>query len=136
MTDESKVVEWHDLWLYAKNWYGKSDRPIDDLKRIIGRDTGTDPRYVTNSDVLQVVYEVAAPYLVVQPTSSLQSFFIVLARLLNISRWGDPITVEDVIEVLLHALWTVRTHDEEGNVLLNLGEPDYTLLPPPAEIEE
>jgi hypothetical protein len=100
------------LYLYARGWYEQSENVIDDLKIICGNYSAIFPQYVTRTDIMHHLTHLA---------------------LFEINRSGNP---------QYHFLQFVKATEERGaisaclNALrfvevdgLNLGNPDYTILP-------
>ena len=107
--------------LYAKGFYRRSDDTMKDLKALLSPFFAIEPKYFTDSDmygrVLETFWKVTSP--------DRQQFFWgeIFARV------GKPsITMTELVGRLLGeiSICVVRKNDE---VVLDLGEPDYTILP-------
>ena len=118
------MLEDHEkhIVLFAKGFYRRSDDTIQDLKALLSPFFAIEPKYFADSEmygrVLETFWKVTSP--------DKQQFFWgeIFARV------GKPsVTMTELVKRLLGELsiCVVRKNDE---VVLDLGEPDYTILPP------
>lgn len=123
------LTAWRHIYLYAKGHY-RREGILTDLRIIVGRGVACEPQHISNTDILDVVYEVVSPYLT--DTVRSMSFLTVLWNLLDVSRSKDrPLIVEDIVAELLSILSVIRVRGADGKEFIKLGAPDYTLLPRP-----
>jgi hypothetical protein len=62
------------FYLYAKYWYKKTDDTIDDLKTILSNYSGTDKKYLSLSDLNNVMLEIAEYEVLVEKSKSFKDF--------------------------------------------------------------
>jgi hypothetical protein len=97
------------IWLYAKNWYKKTDI-IEDLKVIMGKRCALYPEQVKQKDIEIILLD------------------IMYHHINNEYRFNDFVLscVEDgVIKTCLSFMAITEVKDIEGGI----GEPDYNILP-------
>lgn len=100
------------FYLYARGWYARSERLLDDLKTIAGHFSGIHPRYISKSDILNHMTHLA---------------------FVEINRSGNPeynfsnLVIQASNENALQACLSMLRYVEVSG--LNLGEPDYSILP-------
>jgi hypothetical protein len=112
------------FYLYAKNRYQRSGSLMEDVRRLVAEYVGSDPQSLTDGDVLRVFWEVVYPEIDKLPYRR-EKLLEIMARLLGNLQL---VSVADLIALMLPILTTVRIK-EGGRVLLDLGEPDPTILP-------
>ena len=110
------------LVLYAKDWY-HSTVMMEDLKMILSRFNRVDVKYINNAAVFSCV-------------------LALFHKVTNIRQqeifWGDifhrvqkpSVMMKELIGLLLGRISICKVR-ENDQVLIDLGEPDYTILPPP-----
>ena len=119
------------IWLYAKGWYRWSDDLMADLRILVGHHTGIELKYLSDEEVFWAIMAIAVPH--IKPSNVVSrvgfGFENILYDLVIRSQTElRPITYADVLDRLLLALSSVKVRHGH-RVLINLGEPDYTLLP-------
>lgn len=136
VADTTETARFRHVWLYAKYQYKRTDL-LEDLKVIIGHETAIPPEQVKIADILTIVCEIAAPLICKQPDPS-TAVLGLLARLQSKSRThlkGDSseehLNWTMILEELLGFMTAHPVQDNNDEILVNLGEPDYSLLPPP-----
>ena len=113
------------LVLYAKEHYRKSRYVLEDLKKIFARFLCIESRFLSDQDVYARVLEV---FLKVTSVGSQHLFW---ERLFcENGKQYRSITPLDMIDRLLGKIAICQVRDGD-NVLIELGDPDYTILPEP-----
>ena len=118
------------FYLYAKHWYKRTDI-IDDLKIICGKYCGIDVEFISASNIISILLNVVYLHI-----NRLQDFANFVEDISPAECWkfGGPIdqklydydraVINKCLSIL--ALTIVR---ENGKTLIELDEPDETLLP-------
>jgi len=124
---EPIVLEDHErhLVLYAKGHYGKSRYLVEDLKKIFARFFCIESGFLSDQDVYARVLEV---FLKVTSVRS-QHWFWERIFCENGKQYRS-ITPLDMIDRLLGKIAICQVQDRD-NVLIELCNPDYTILPEP-----
>jgi hypothetical protein len=115
---DAGTVEWRHFFLYAKNYYTRSER-MRDLLIILSHETGIPFEYAAVRDVYDILVGLFLRY---ASEYEKRHFF---EKLFSDK---DSVKIGDVIFQLLGALSVVKVRDGE-KVLINLGEPDGDVLP-------
>jgi hypothetical protein len=102
------------LYLYAKEWYKKSDDILQDLKIIVGERSGLYPEHITENDILIVLSELVWKHLKNYTWSAFYQF------LFDCRDRG-----------FIPAFLTVLDLTKKSKIGFDLGEPDYNILPKP-----
>lgn len=111
------------IFLYAKNWYKKTDT-IEDMKKLVSEYTGVPLEHVLVEDIILVLSHILDNY----PRYSKPSTFI--RRLLEherFSKWGkeDKTMRDHIISVSL----SIIAFTDVGEIPFELGDPDPDVLP-------
>ncbi|MDP3778712.1 MAG: hypothetical protein Q8R30_01520 [bacterium] len=114
------------LVLYAKGHYRKSRYVLEDLKKIFARFFCIESRFLSDQDVYARVLEV---FLKVTSVGSQHLFWERLFY--ENGKQYRSITPLGMIDRLLGKIAICKVW-EDGTALIELGEPDYTILPEPA----
>lgn len=120
------------IWLYAKNWYKKSN-VIMDMKTILAHRSGCEPQHIREEDIIIVLTHIVYPYLNEQKLIELaKRTFIPF----NYREMKSVYFFQNYIESLLSILNFVQVKEistctGKEKILIELDEPDYTLLPKP-----
>jgi hypothetical protein len=110
------------ILLYAKHWY-KRGYIIKDMKILIGERSGIEPKYIDQKDIFIVLFGIVYPY--IKEEHPLREF---LSDIISGFLYIDQTVFERFIKVCLSVLSNIPV--KEGNkILIELDEPDYTLLP-------
>ena len=117
-----KVNEYSHFYLYAKNWYKKSD-VFKDLIIILGEYTGTDVEYLTNSDVICMMLSIVHP--IVAKKEQVFKDFIHDIRTESKSKRIVILTLDEIIIYKLLSILRCTNKDDFGN----LAKPDPEILP-------
>jgi len=114
------------IFLYAKGHYAHSD-VITDLKILIGRRNALEPKYVSVNDIMTVLLEITLPHV---NKSQMKNFIMDLAPGRKFLFYnGDKYSFnESVIHQCLCVLALTKVCDH-GNILMDLGDPDPSILP-------
>lgn len=116
------------IFLYAKDRYRRGNM-MEDLRILVGHITAIVPEHVRDEDILEVVHGVAFEQMLKRGTSERIQLGI-YSEILRVTRKEDrPPRIQDIVENLLAILTITRVRTKEKEILLNLGEPDYELLP-------
>ena len=121
---DNKELDYFDkqIILYCKNWF-KVTNIIDDLKVFVGKWAGIKTEHVETFYVY---------------TRLLEIFFITCEQkaeymFLDIFKDKKQITIEDMIRKIYNELGQLKVFDGKiDNVIWDLGEPDYNILPVPS----
>ena len=123
------------VYLYAKNWYKKTNT-LNDLRKIYARRNGVEESDLSDMDILSMLCgltfqhiknEMKFGKLMVQQFyryKNKKSIFPAITKTTNIK-----LTVRELLNILRFT----QTNEKVGdtwNVLILLDEPDYTILPP------
>ena len=121
-----------DIYLYAKHWY-KRGNIIEDLQKIIGKRSILFPEHVSVNDILIVLSGIVCKHYFQNNSNADHWFsqFIEDVRLTNSWRIGaektDSFEIRMIRKMLsMISLTEVKKGDE---ILIELDEPDYNLLP-------
>ena len=114
------------IYLYAKNWYKKTN-VIEDLKILYGKRNGLEPEHISTNNILDCLFNLAAKHL--KGPRDMSAFISDISpdNYWKISRFGDePWDYwKAVISKCLSVLSLIRVDEIENG----LDEPDFTLLP-------
>ncbi len=129
---EEKYRGFRHIWLYAKDWYMKDDDPWKDLRKIVSKEVAMQEEAVTEGNVFDVVIDVAL--IAIQQSGNvdhtLRSIFSSLFSRNKYHREDPFHEPEDyVLLELLSVIRLAKIIDDDGKVLINLGEPDPDILP-------
>lgn len=114
------------IYLYAKKWY-KRGNVLDDLKKIISKRSLIEEQFINNTDILDVLLSIIFDE--INKSGNPQLFFKnFITDSLPCNRWRvgckqNVSQLEAMIKSGLSFLYTCSVKD------LNLGEPDYSILP-------
>lgn len=123
-------ADYNHLILYAKHWYKRSDL-MTDLKIILGERCAIEPEHMTENTVWELCVDALSKYL---PASRFSRFVLGLFT----SRWdeGSPFMtftnncpLERAIKNILGELAALKVRNSDKEILLDLGEPDSSILP-------
>jgi hypothetical protein len=119
------------ILLYAKGHYRREpEKMFQELGVLVGSLVGVPPMLLSAHDILCVVFRITFPH-ITQANNPEWELRSLLENLITVTRReGRPLTAEDVVKRLLAILARAKIRDGE-TILINLGEPDYSLLPPP-----
>ena len=127
-----KLERWRHLYLYAKYHYERTDI-VDDLKTIIAKECLLDKSGVSSAGVVSVLADAAWKHINTErefkelmERISPDSMEMRCRRLLQDGTPYDYYTA--TINALLGVLSMVKVYSND-EMLINLGEPDFTLLP-------
>lgn len=118
------------IWLYAKHHYKRTDI-IKDLKKILAERSGTDVEYVGIDSIFIVLCQLVFPHLTEYRflefiTDSFKDWKRKFGHYNNIT------SIRKVLERMLSILANVKVKDKidgEWITLVELDEPDYSILP-------
>lgn len=113
---------------YARGKYSVNN-PMEDLKRLVADYSDWDFESVTDWDVFRHVCNIVIPLLLESenPQKEIERLLgSFLTKVLN----GVKLNTEDIVIKLFSFLTRVKTMDGD-KVIINLGEPDYNILPAP-----
>jgi nitrate reductase alpha subunit len=112
-----------NIVLYSKNWYKKSDNHIQDLKTLVSKLCALDIKYISDCDIYN---EVADTFVEVCNQRDyrrlLQDFFY--KPLAN----PEPLLMPEAIDRMLGLIGCIQVKTDM-ELLIDLGKPDYNLLP-------
>jgi hypothetical protein len=116
------------ILLYAKGHYRREpEKMFQELRVLVGNHTGVIP---TKVDILRVVWSLAAPHLMIGEINPKERLLTIFERLIEITQQENrPLAVEDIVRHLIAILGHTKVKDGD-TVLINLGEPDYSLFSP------
>jgi hypothetical protein len=111
------------LFLYAKMHYQQSHYLMEDLRKICAHRCSVDKKFLVNSHIADVLLEVALPY-IKKSDYSLKAFIYGLNENRSNSYYNTRL-----IKLCLNELMRAKVHDSEGNIILELDDPDPNILP-------
>ena len=122
------------VYLYAKYHYRRTDF-LEDLRLIFARRNAIEPRYVCDGRIVAMLLHITYPHIRTE-----YQWDKIIGYILGLNLWQtttDPVSLHDLFNrtlgALLLELSEVKVLDDGGNRILELGEPDPTLLPPARE---
>ena len=129
---EEKYSAFRHVWLYAKDWYVKDEDLWKDLRKIVSREVAMQEENVTDGNIIDVVIGVAL-FALKQSGNVDHTLRCVFSSLFSgIKHHMEDSFHEPEEYILLELLSVIRlakTTDDDGEVLINIGEPDPDLLP-------
>lgn len=133
MNKSCKNINSHII-LYAKNHYKRTDI-IEDLRILVGHRNYCDPKFITKSDVFHVILDITLPHILYhgeqKPENVLREFFIDLYPV-NRFKFGsneDEDYFLALIRKCLSYLRNTKICRSDGSMIMELDDPDYTILP-------
>ena len=105
------------FYLYAKNWYIKTDNVIEDLKHIVGYRSGIDAEYITTEDVIRVLTMATKIH------ADFEGFIIDLFN--NQRFYPDNDMNTNLVNAMLSILFCVKASE----MPFEIGKPDPKILP-------
>lgn len=123
-----KLYGGRHILLYAKGHYFQSQDLMADLRRLVASYTAQEYAGVTEKDVFTVVCDIAIPLILKNGNPKLRIEEI-LTDLLSEARLGNVLNTSDFVSSLLSFLVQAKVKDGD-TVILELGEPDFNILPP------
>jgi hypothetical protein len=129
-----KTCDYNHLILYAKGHYKRTDL-LADLKLIVAERCALDPEHVSNNDVWQVVSSALIEH------ASKRQMEEYLGRLFQKGIWDynresvisfahdDDCPIRRALGMVTGILAHLPVLDKDGNVILELGQPDPKVLP-------
>ena len=127
---DDKYVDYRHVWLYSKHWYQRSDDVFADLAEILAERGGMDAKYFKRSVILEMLAQIAWPYM-------RQHEFLEFVQSVYSGRIHGQVE-KDIAILLVTKLLTVlslTTARQGEKIILNLGKPDFTILPEPEKKE-
>lgn len=113
------------LYLYTKGHY-KQDDVIEDLKKILGKIMGINATLIRTKDIVRVLATITYPDI-----SKSESSFLNFISHLNSSQTDVEFSLISYFFSIL-SMTLVRETMPDGSVkVLDLGEPDFDILPAP-----
>lgn len=115
------------IYLYAKNWYKRSNNPFEDLRKIYAARNGIEVTLITRPDILDNV-----ACLAYQHIKSEHCFRNLISRMFSkypSSYYSKSSSDKRCLCALLAIIGNVKVKDDYGNILVPLDKPDYTILP-------
>ena len=113
--------------LYAKGRFNEEGELMEDLRVLVGDYTATLPEHVSTGDIMQVLIDIAIPFLLVDPNPKWRLSELLLS-LVREDATGHGSLTELVVRELLRVLRVVPVRDGE-RVFINLDDPNPDLLP-------
>jgi|AntAceMinimDraft_18_1070375.scaffolds.fasta_scaffold161098_2 hypothetical protein len=120
------------IFLYAKHHYKATDT-IEDLKKIISVRSMIPVEYINKENILSVLSTIAYPY--INKEWGFQNF---MEDILPQNAWKTGGSIEreknqdfelNIIRKLLSVISLITVNGENGNILIELDEPDSSILP-------
>lgn len=130
---ETKLHPGRHFILYAQGHYRHGESLLEDLRVLVADYIGGDPSGVSRGDILWVVWKITFPFLLQKKDLEyarlrvLDMLVEVLVELFEREEFSS--FLEQLVSELLSTLAQVEVLGKDGNVLLDLGSPDYNLLP-------
>ena len=135
---EPELSSYRHFYLYAKGWYQESASKIVDIRRLIANRCGLDFKHVNHRDIrnilLTLVYRHIDSELAfiefferMQPTDCWKTGYVTKDSLVDSDVEYDPFVA--FVYACLGVLSRVSVKTLEGELILNLGEPDESVLP-------
>jgi len=119
----NKVDE--QIIFYCKNWFEHIDI-VEDIKKIMGYYYVSDPIYYDEQDVLDRVFKTASQCV---PVEHFQE------RVVNLFRRNKTVSRLDMIQSICGLLCGLNTNMWGGEVIIEMTEPNYEILPKRVNIE-
>jgi len=110
--------------LYCKGWFKTTD-PISDLKVLIGKRCGYDPELCSLENIYWHLCEIIKECNDIHPNKN----YIYQEILREMFKWETSITINDVVKQLRSQISLLPVLNKDKELILDLGEPDYTWLP-------
>jgi hypothetical protein len=119
-----ELERWNHVILYSKGWYKRTDT-IEDLKTLISKLCGIDREYESLKDIAYVVTEV---FIRVHTKDQIERFFndVIFSNVY----FNESFSREYIIKRMIGWIGCMQVMEKDGEHIINIGEPDYTLLPP------
>jgi hypothetical protein len=111
------------IFLYAKNWYKKTN-VFEDLRKIYAVRNACKAEYISDSSIVAMLCDLVFPYLT---QHTFRSFILDLFRYEK-SPYKKTAS-EKIANNFLSRLELTRVKDDAGNILIQLDAPDYSILP-------
>ena len=122
-----KTCDYNHLILYAKGWYEKGDR-VEDVRRILAIRAGLDT--VRDEDVWLCVVHALEKHCPDKLGNIMTQLFKPLPKVGAAFRFNaSPCSLSRALYYSLSELMKLAVKDKEGNIVLELGEPDEEILP-------
>ena len=130
----NKPIDYNHVYLYAKHHYKRTDT-ITDLKIILSKRSLIDIEFISGEDIIGCLTEITWKEInrCGNPTYEFNDFVM---RILPQNRWkvnNRDKELEDLNVAIINSCLSVLSQslvkDDNGNVLLELGEPDSSILP-------
>jgi hypothetical protein len=130
-----ELVRERHFYLYAKNHYKTGDI-IEDHKIILGKYCAIEPKHIRELDIIRILSVAAFRHIK-------EREFYEFIEEIDPNHWWYKMKpdmkynfYEKVITRLSVIIGATRVFDKNGDMIMNLGEADYTILPKPKHIEE
>jgi hypothetical protein len=122
MTKQITELAQH-IVLYSKGWYKKSPNHIEDLKTLLSKYSLLDIKYVSDCDIYNIVADAFVEVCDQRQYRELlrRFFYKPLSK-------PEPRTMLESIHTMLMLMSYIQVRNKEL-LLIDLGKPDYTLLP-------
>jgi len=125
--------------LYAKGWFKRSDDIIKDLKKIYAKRNALEVEYIRNSDVYEMLTHLVFDLCIAPKANTVFNSYPFTNLMIEIFKDysgladNDTTTMKRVIEKYLIMLEFLQvneaSHGKITKVLIELDEPDYTIIP-------
>ena len=128
MENTLPVIDYNHIFLYAKSWYKRADL-IDDIQTILSERSACDKQYYSPPIIVEMLTTIALPYL--RPLQIEELIKVALGISLRCRGSGSignlGLRIKETIEYLIGQL-SIISVKENGKFILNLGEPDPSVL--------
>ena len=129
--DPEALVDYRHIYLYAKGHYKRTD-VIEDLRKILAERNALEPEDVAKFVILNVVSKLAFNEIKNDDRFQklIEEFFTYVPDTDGKTRlYSEDTTLIHVINRMLAILANVSVLDNNKNLILNLGNPDFKILP-------
>ena len=130
----NKPVDYNHVYLYAKHHYKRANR-IEDLRVILSKRSWVDVKFISANDVINCLLGITWIEINRSGNPAMQ-FGEFVKHILPENRWqvnNNKEELEDldlaIVSACLSILSLSIVKDDEGNTLIELGEPDSSILP-------
>lgn len=140
-----KVNGYQHVFLYAKHWYKRSDDVFADLKKILEHRNGVEAKHISNGVVVSSLAGIARDIISESPNTNEFTEFVNDVHPANCWKIGytlksrfpnSPDALDEeydyykaVVYKILSMISMITVLDDDGNVILDIGEPDENILP-------
>jgi hypothetical protein len=119
------------IYLYAKNWYKRTDL-IEDLKKLLSVRSGIPQEYISTENIVHVLSNITSNY--IGTPDKAERFIDDLHHRYTFNKYfiNEESSFE---ETLITTMLSILAFLEVKDIPFELGEPDYNILPKKDDIK-